>query len=140
MLSRFRQADAKSLEIEINPEFHAKAVTRAFLTSKYGGNPNTTWCPIADTTRREKGHDIQIYFCPNVSWSPNLPRAPGLPGLFNVPRAGMEVEEMPMFVGLNVNKWVYMGHYVGVPQGPLSDEEIQSLGEKVNLLCDIVTL
>ncbi|KAG8952295.1 hypothetical protein FRC00_006835, partial [Tulasnella sp. 408] len=130
VLSRFRQADAKSLEIEINPEFHAKAVTRAFLASKYGGNPNTTWCPIADTTRREKGHDIQIYFCPNVSWSPNLPRAPGLPGLFNVPSAGVEIEEMPMFVGLNVNKWVYMGHYVGVPQEPLSNEEIQSLGEK----------
>lgn len=129
--ARFRQANAQSLGIELDTEFHAQAVTRDFLSSKYGGNPNTTWCQIAEATRRQKGHDIPMYFCPNISWSPNLPRAPGLPGLFNVPRAGVEIEELPMIVGINVNKWVYMGHYVGVPQRPLSREEIESLGEKV---------
>ncbi|KAG9019565.1 hypothetical protein FRB90_000473 [Tulasnella sp. 427] len=127
---RLRRANANSLGIVVEPEFHAQGVTRAFLSSKFGGNPNHTLCPIAEATRRKKGHDLETYFCPNISWSPNLPRAPGLPGLSNVSREDASIKKMPMFVGLNVNKWVYMGHYIGEPQGPLTQEEINGIGAK----------
>ncbi|KAG8971494.1 hypothetical protein FRC05_011067 [Tulasnella sp. 425] len=130
VLARFRRANAHSLGIKIDPHFHEKAVTRRFLSSTYGGNRCTVQCQIAETTRQQKGHEISTYFCPNVRWSPYLPRAPGLPGLFNFPSAGLEIKEMPMFVGLDVGKWVYMGDYIGVPQEPLSKEEISRLGEE----------
>ncbi|KAG8908049.1 hypothetical protein FRB99_000867 [Tulasnella sp. 403] len=130
---RLRLCDAHDLPLDFRHGLHGRTVSRLLLSSVYGGSTQSTVCDIAKRTQDRLGHNISRIVCPNVVWNPYVPREPLKAGLACSIKSSDAtwLEPFPLVVGLGINSWLYMGHYLGIKALPLSIKEFDNQSEKV---------
>lgn len=112
-----------------------KKVTRAFISSTYGGSPFKMFPVVGDHFRAQHNH--QMLFLSTSQW-PEAPRQPGSPGLLCTAQREpiWRDKTVKLFMRPNCDKmWWYMGDYRFQPEECLSAAEFSELPDEVRVCC-----
>lgn len=125
--SRLAKANAKLLPTDLDARNKWVTVSRAFMSSVYGGATRGSFTNINDE-RYDHQYVDETFMYLNLHYNPNAPRNPGEPGLWYgvEPFEGVEPRAYRTFVRLRYSKWLYIGQYQLEMSTPLSKEEWQS--------------
>ncbi|SJL01152.1 uncharacterized protein ARMOST_04470 [Armillaria ostoyae] len=98
----------KLFEVPLDHDVRDVAVTRLFMSNKYGGSPQDTFPRVAQSFLREHHMDDFMYL--NLAMNPHAPQVPGAPGLFF--DADEPVDEFSktrrVFSRIRSTQWEYM--------------------------------
>ncbi|KAF8905790.1 hypothetical protein CPB84DRAFT_1960309 [Gymnopilus junonius] len=105
-------------------------VSRAFMSSTYGGNMQMTFPNIGDEHLAKHGLNDFMYL--NTLYQPNAPQVPGCSGLF----FDTEIDsrwpgKWRVFTRLSSGAWLFVGFYEVNPTRPLTKEDWASLDPQV---------
>ena len=125
--SRLAKANAKLLPTDLDARNKWVTVSRAFMSSVYGGATRGSFTNINDE-RYDHQYVDETFMYLNLHYNPNAPRNPGEPGLWYgvEPFEGDEPRAYRTIVRLRYSKWLYIGQYQLEMSTPLSKEEWQS--------------
>ncbi|KAH9936830.1 uncharacterized protein BXZ73DRAFT_44908 [Epithele typhae] len=119
--------------IDVPEEIREVTVTRAQLSTRFGGSPQDPHPVPRAELLAEHGRDN--FMCLNLMYNPHAPTSPGFPGLSFHPLAFLDdappLRRQALFIRLNANKWRYMGDYVEEPSSVLSVERWRRLTPRV---------
>ena len=108
-------------------------VSRAFMSSEYGGSIRSTIPLISKKLLEKHGMDDFMYFHPN--YQPVAPQVPGACGLLFRTRTSMGKvwdKIQRVFTKIDSNLWQYMGMYRFTPSPSLTTREWAEQEPKVN--------
>lgn len=121
-------------EPPISQDVRDVAVSREFLSSLYGGNPQETFPKVGkDFLAR---HGLNDFMYPSLDYNPAAPQIPGAPGLFVATSGhGWEWPEVQRVITrIAPNHWQYVGQYKLSPTESLTTREWREQSELVSML------
>lgn len=137
---RLKEGGLDQFKISLEREIWEQTVSRAFMSSVYGGGAQNTFPDIGQAKFAE--HGIRHFMYVNSSLHVHAPGWPGNPGLFFDCEGWDDQGRIhKTFARIEPSKWNYVGDYVLVPVEPLRTREWnEELSEKVSLYIVVVVL
>ncbi|SJL04485.1 uncharacterized protein ARMOST_07852 [Armillaria ostoyae] len=103
---------------------------REFISTHYGGNPQSTFPKIGKKYIDLHGDIDYMYL--NLCYNPHAPQVPGAPGLY-YGWAGDPTMTFRLICRTESNEWTYVGEYKMGPCAPLTVEEWNSQDRVVKM-------
>ncbi|KAF7796659.1 hypothetical protein EIP86_007842 [Pleurotus ostreatoroseus] len=127
---RRRLTSYADFPVDLSSPMRNVLVTRAFMSTTFGGSPMEFYPKISPEKRLALGGHNHHFLFPHLGHNPHAPQRPGQVGLLC--RSGDEApwgtRVMKLVVRIRDGMWWYMGEYQTVRSEPLSQAEFAKLG------------
>ncbi|KXN88485.1 hypothetical protein AN958_07151 [Leucoagaricus sp. SymC.cos] len=124
LYDRIKKMHCPLYEVPLPQDIRDTTVTRAFISSIYGGNPQETLPRMGKKFLAQ--HGLDDFMFPSLDYNPEAAQIPGAPGLFF--GAGEPAQEWApiqrVITRINSGAWLYVGQYSFTPTESLTLEEL----------------